>query len=57
MGVIEHVCKSRKQMASSPTPVAGSTGVYVPYPIEVTVGGATILHAERKVSEGGRPMG
>ena len=43
MGVIEHVCKSRKQMASSPTPVAGSTGVYVPYPIGVTVGGATIF--------------
>lgn len=43
MSVIEHVCKSRKQMASSPTPVAGSTGVYVPYPIEVTVGGATIF--------------
>ena len=43
MAVIEHVCKSRKQMASSPTPVAGSTGVYVPYPIEVTVGGATIF--------------
>lgn len=43
MAVIEKVCKCRKQMASSPTPVAGSTGVYVPYPIEVTVGGATIF--------------
>ena len=43
MGIVEHICKCRKQMASSPTPVAGSTGVYVPYPIEVTVGGATIF--------------
>ncbi|MEG1514539.1 MAG: cyclic-di-AMP receptor, partial [Clostridia bacterium] len=43
MEVIERVCKCRKQMASSPSPVAGSTGVYVPYPIEVTVGGATIF--------------
>ena len=34
MSVIEKVCKSRKQMATSPSPVAGTTGVYVPYPIE-----------------------
>lgn len=43
MAVIEKVCKCRTQMASSPSPVAGATGVYVPYPIEVTVGGATIF--------------
>ena len=43
MSVIEKVCKSRKQMATSPSPVAGTTGVYVPYPIEVMVGGATIF--------------
>ena len=43
MAVIEKVCKSRKQMATSPSPVAGTTGVYVPYPIEVMVGGATIF--------------
>lgn len=43
MGVIEKGCKSRKQIATSPSPVAGTTGVYVPYPIEVMVGGATIF--------------
>ena len=43
MSIIEHVCKSRKQIATSPSPVAGTTGVYVPYPIEVTVGGATVF--------------
>ena len=43
MGVIEKVCKSRKQIATSPTPAAGATGVYVPYPIEVMVGGATVF--------------
>lgn len=43
MDLIEKVCKSRKQMATSPSPVAGTTGVYVPYPIEVMVGGATIF--------------
>ena len=43
MGVIEKICKSRKQIATSPTPVTGATGVYVPYPIEVMVGGATVF--------------
>ena len=43
MAVIEKVCKSRKQIATSPSPVAGATGVYVPYPIEVMVGGATVF--------------
>ena len=43
MGIIEHVCKSRKQIATSPSPISGTTGVYVPYPVEVMVGGATIF--------------
>ena len=43
MNIIEKVCKSRKQIATSPSPISGTTGVYVPYPIEVTVGGATIF--------------
>ena len=45
MKTIEKVCKSRKQIAPSPSPMAGSsaTGAYVPYPIEVMVGGATVF--------------
>ena len=43
MAVLEKVCQSRKQIATSPSPVAGATGVYVPYPIEVMVGGATVF--------------
>lgn len=43
MSIIEKVCKSRKQIATSPAPISGTTGMYVPYPIEVTVGGATIF--------------
>lgn len=46
MDVIEQICKSRKQIATSPSPVAGTASVYVPYPIEVTVGGATIFVLE-----------
>ena len=40
---IEDVCKTRQQVVTSPSPIAGSTGVYVPYPIDVEVGGATIF--------------
>ena len=43
IGQIEEVCKTRNQIVTAPSPVAGSTGVYVPYPIEVKVGGATIF--------------
>lgn len=43
LSLIEDICKVRKQIVSSPSPVAGSTGVYVPYPIEVDIGGATIF--------------
>ena len=43
MKIIERVCKSRKQIASSPVTMGGSAGMYAPYPIEVTVGGATVF--------------
>jgi uncharacterized protein YaaQ len=43
LAMIEEVCKTREQVVTSPSPVAGSTGVYVPYPVEVEVGGATIF--------------
>lgn len=43
MSIIEQVCKSRKQVATSPSPMAGATGMYVPYPVEVTIGGATVF--------------
>lgn len=43
MSVIEKVCKSRRQIATSPSPVGGSTGTYMPYPIEVMVGGANVF--------------
>ena len=43
LSIVETVCKSRRQIATSPSPISGTTGVYVPYPIEVTVGGATVF--------------
>ncbi len=43
MGIIEKVCKSRKQIATTPSPMSGGNGGYVPFPIEVVVGGATVF--------------
>lgn len=43
MGMIEKVCKSRKQVAASPASMVGVPGAYTPYPVEVVVGGATIF--------------
>ena len=41
--IIEKKCRSRKQVTSAGTAHANSSDGYVPYPIEVTVGGATIF--------------
>ncbi|WP_373899500.1 cyclic-di-AMP receptor [Haloimpatiens sp. FM7315] len=43
LSLIKKECKTRKQVVTSPSPVAGSTGVYVPYPVEVEIGGATVF--------------
>jgi uncharacterized protein YaaQ len=41
MGIIEKICRPRKQVV---TPFPGGHGdAYVPYPIEVSVGGATVF--------------
>ena len=43
--VIEDVCKKRKEIVSTPAPSTFGTGssMYMPYPFEVEVGGATIF--------------
>lgn len=42
--IIENTCKSRKQMTAMQSPITGVPDVFVPaYPIEVTVGGATVF--------------
>ncbi len=47
LSIVERVCKSREQITASATHMsAGASGVYVPYPIKVTVGGATIFVLE-----------
>ncbi|HYF81445.1 MAG TPA: cyclic-di-AMP receptor [Clostridia bacterium] len=41
--IIKDICKSRKQTFTTPIPPTGSAGVFIPYPIDVMVGGATIF--------------
>ncbi len=41
--IIKNKCRSRKQVISSPMPPNGMGGVFLPYPVEVVVGGATIF--------------
>lgn len=41
--IIKDVCKVRKQTYTTPIPPTGSAGVFIPYPIDIVVGGATIF--------------
>lgn len=41
--IIENKSKNRKQMITSSVPPGGSPGLYMPYPVEIVVGGATIF--------------
>lgn len=43
--VIEDVCRKRKEMIATPTQstIGSGSGMYMPYPIEVEVGGATVF--------------
>lgn len=41
--IIENKCKSRKQVTTANFPPTSVAEGYIPYPIEVTVGGATIF--------------
>lgn len=41
--IIEETCKTRHQIVSNPSPLSTATGVYMPYPVDVEVGGATIF--------------
>jgi uncharacterized protein YaaQ len=43
MGIIRKTCKSREQLVTPLTPVGGPVDSYVPYPVEVIVGGATVF--------------
>lgn len=43
INIVSDICKTRKGAIAPPSPVLGGTGVYVPIPVEITIGGATIF--------------
>ncbi|GIM30026.1 hypothetical protein CPJCM30710_26920 [Clostridium polyendosporum] len=43
INIIEDICKTRKQIITSPSPVLGTIERYTPYTTEVEVGGATVF--------------
>ena len=43
LAIIEKLCKSRRQIATTPLTAGGAANMYGQMPIEVTVGGATVF--------------
>lgn len=43
IATIEDICKIRKQLVSTPSPINANGGVYMSYPVEIQVGGATVF--------------
>lgn len=41
--IIKQNCKLREQLVTPVSPMGGSTDSYVPYPVEVQVGGAAVF--------------
>ncbi|MEI5909601.1 cyclic-di-AMP receptor [Bacillus spongiae] len=41
--VIKENCQSREQMVAPVSPMGGNADSYIPYPVEVEVGGATVF--------------
>ncbi|MDY0323746.1 MAG: cyclic-di-AMP receptor [Candidatus Carbobacillus sp.] len=41
--IIQESCESREQMIAPVAPLGGTATSYVPYPVEVQVGGATVF--------------
>ncbi|MCM3715767.1 cyclic-di-AMP receptor [Halalkalibacter oceani] len=43
MAIIKENCQSRDQLVAPISPMGGNADSYVPYPVEVQVGGATVF--------------
>ncbi|WP_078556441.1 cyclic-di-AMP receptor [Bacillus alkalicellulosilyticus] len=41
--IIKENCKSREQLVAPISPMGGNADSYVPYPVEVQIGGATVF--------------
>lgn len=43
LDVVRSTCRAREQLVTPLAPLGGATESYVPYPVEVQVGGATVF--------------
>ncbi|MOA50476.1 hypothetical protein D3C78_1734910 [compost metagenome] len=43
LSIIRNSCKVREQLVTPVTPMSGTTDSYLPLPVEVQVGGATVF--------------
>ncbi|WP_110114653.1 cyclic-di-AMP receptor [Bacillus sp. CGMCC 1.16541] len=43
LDIIKNECKNRRQLISPVSPMGGNADSYIPYPVEVEVGGATVF--------------
>ncbi|MBD1383520.1 cyclic-di-AMP receptor [Metabacillus arenae] len=43
LDIIKDSCQSREQLVAPVSPMGGNADSYVPYPVEVEVGGATVF--------------
>ena len=43
LDLIRDNCRSREQMVAPVSPMGGNADSYIPYPVEVEVGGATVF--------------
>ena len=43
LDIIKENCQSREQLVAPVSPLGGNAEAYVPYPVEVQVGGATVF--------------
>lgn len=43
LGIIKSTCRAREQLVTPLSPMGGPADSYIPYPVEILVGGATIF--------------
>jgi len=43
VGLIKNTCRAREQLVTPLSPMGGPADSYIPYPVEILVGGATVF--------------
>jgi uncharacterized protein YaaQ len=43
VGIIKEMCRAREQLVTPLSPMGGPADSYIPFPVEIQVGGATIF--------------